>query len=184
MLELNTAKLSLINKIWQYLIHFQFMYESIKVAVYIDYIYMYFVKSSSYQGRHVTWVSDDLLKNFQIKFLTSPRFLKLTLWSFSNPSQLKGINSCTAIKRNMESSGWVLLFKIWSYIFMFYPGKTNKNYILSCLPKGAMTFCEESAITVGYVQRCPVDSKSWEKPARRMNCEYIKHNWPQAFSKG
>lgn len=75
LLELNTVKLSLIIKLWQYLIHFQFMYESIKIALYIDYIY--FVTSSSWQGRHVTWVS--FKKNFQIKMFTPPRFLKLTL---------------------------------------------------------------------------------------------------------
>lgn len=49
----------------------------------------------------------------------------------------------------------------------------------------AFTSCKESAMTVRYVQRCPVDSKSWEKAAKSMNCESIEHNCMQTLtSKG
>lgn len=40
----------------------------------------------------------------------------------------------------------------------------------------AIIFCEESAMTVRYVERCPEDLKSWENAAKNMNCESIRHN--------
>eukprot|EP00105_Crassostrea_gigas_P038044 XP_019922192.1 PREDICTED: uncharacterized protein LOC105326851 isoform X1 [Crassostrea gigas] len=48
----------------------------------------------------------------------------------------------------------------------------------------AMTFCEESAKTVRYVDKCPEDLKSWEKAAKDMNCESIEHNCSKTVSKG
>lgn len=66
------------------------MYESIKVAVYIDYIYMYFVKSSSYQGRHVTWVSDDLLKKISDKVLNFPAIPEINAMIFFKSESTEG----------------------------------------------------------------------------------------------
>nr|XP_034308496.1 uncharacterized protein LOC117683434 [Crassostrea gigas] len=47
----------------------------------------------------------------------------------------------------------------------------------------ALTSCKESAITVRYVERCPQDLKSWEKAAKDMNCESIKHNCSPTLGK-
>lgn len=48
----------------------------------------------------------------------------------------------------------------------------------------AITFCEESAMTIRYVERCPVDLKSWERAAKDMDCESIDHNCSHNLSKG
>lgn len=48
----------------------------------------------------------------------------------------------------------------------------------------AITFCEESAMTIRYVERCPVDLKSWERAAKDMDCESIHHNCSHNLSKG
>lgn len=40
----------------------------------------------------------------------------------------------------------------------------------------SFTFCEESAATMRYVNRCPTDSESWKIAAKNMNCESIKQN--------
>lgn len=58
-------------------------------------------------------------------------------------------------------------------------------YIYNVYQKvSAITFCEESAMTVRYVERCPEDLNSWEKAARDMNCESIDHNCTHNLSKG
>lgn len=49
----------------------------------------------------------------------------------------------------------------------------------------ALTTCQESVKTVRYVERCPVDLKSWEISAKNMNCEAMKYNCSETFiSKG
>lgn len=49
----------------------------------------------------------------------------------------------------------------------------------------ALTSCKESAKTVRYTERCPVDLKSWEKAAKNMRCEDVKQNCSQIYiSKG
>lgn len=49
----------------------------------------------------------------------------------------------------------------------------------------ALTSCKESVKTVRYVERCPIDLKSWEKAAKNMKCEAMKHNCLHTlFSKG
>lgn len=44
-----------------------------------------------------------------------------------------------------------------------------------CTEVSSFTFCEESARTMRYVNRCPTDSDSWKIAAKDMNCESIKH---------
>lgn len=49
----------------------------------------------------------------------------------------------------------------------------------------ALTSRKESVKTVRYVERCPIDLKSWEKAAKNMKCEAMKHNCLHTlFSKG
>lgn len=49
----------------------------------------------------------------------------------------------------------------------------------------AYTSCEESAITVRTVTRCPSDLSSWENAAKTMKCESIDNNCLQTIrSKG
>lgn len=55
---------------------------------------------------------------------------------------------------------------------------------LSYQKVSAITFCEKSSMKVRYVERCPADLKSWEKAAKDMDCESIKHNCSQTISKG
>lgn len=49
-------------------------------------------------------------------------------------------------------------------------------YLVSLFKVCGFTFCEDSEKTVRHVQQCPNDFKSWEKAARRMNCESMEHN--------
>eukprot|EP00105_Crassostrea_gigas_P044115 XP_019928263.1 PREDICTED: uncharacterized protein LOC109620391 [Crassostrea gigas] len=46
----------------------------------------------------------------------------------------------------------------------------------------AITFCEQSAMTVRYVEECPTDFRSWEIAAKKMNCESIEERCSDSFN--
>ncbi|XP_052709506.1 uncharacterized protein LOC128184182 [Crassostrea angulata] len=46
----------------------------------------------------------------------------------------------------------------------------------------AITFCEQSAMTVRYVEECPTHFRSWEIAAKKMNCESIEERCSDSFN--
>lgn len=58
--------------------------------------------------------------------------------------------------------------------------KTRIPLLLSlmyiCTEVSSFTFCEKSAATTRYVNRCPTDLETWKIAAKNMNCESIKQN--------
>lgn len=64
----------------------------------------------------------------------------------------------------------VSTFILFKYVKLMY------MYLVSLFKVCGFTFCEDSEKTVRHVQQCPNDFKSWEKAARRMNCESMGHN--------
>lgn len=59
----------------------------------------------------------------------------------------------------------ILHVQVWLIVYTYIDAEVS-----------AIIFCEESAMTVRYVERCPEDLKSWENAAKNMNCESIRHN--------
>lgn len=48
----------------------------------------------------------------------------------------------------------------------------------------AITFCEQSAMTVRYVKQCPTDFRSWEIAAKKKNCESVEQRCSDSFNTG